>query len=65
MPPTPQAPRVEYVHNISRGEHQIGVRAGGYFVPFAVLSDAYYAQLEEHAQNLAVTGEAEPEEEEG
>ncbi len=64
MPPTPKAPAIEYVHNVSRAEHQIGVRAGGYFVPFAVLSDARYAQLVENAQNRAVAAEKEAEEEE-
>lgn len=44
------APAVEYVHNASRGEHQIGVRRDGIFVPFASLSDARYAQLEENAK---------------
>jgi hypothetical protein len=61
MPPTPAAekpkgsagPKIEYRHNIARGEHEIGVRANGLFVSFVSLSDARHAQLVENAANIA------------
>lgn len=53
MTPTAKAPSIEYRHNVARGEHEIGVRAGGLFVAFAAVSDARYEQLVENAQNLA------------
>ena len=61
---TPKAPTIEYVHNVARGEHQIGVRANGLFVAFASVSDARYAQLVENAQNLSDNADDEDEEDE-
>ncbi len=63
MPPTPQGPAIEYRHNVAAERHEIGVRVGKLFVPFATLSDAYFAQLAENAANRAA-GKAEEEEEE-
>ncbi len=57
------APRIEYRHNVAKAQHEIGVRAGGVFVPFATVSDAYYGQL---AENAASIGEGDKgDEEEG
>lgn len=61
MPPKPSAPTVEYVHHVARGEHQLGVRIGGVFVPFASLSDARVAQLVEHAVGAAAAAAEEDE----
>lgn len=51
------APEIAYRHHVARAEHQLGVLAGGVFVPFAILSDARYAQLEENAKNEAEASE--------
>ncbi len=55
MPPTPKAPTIEYRHNVADGRHELGVKLGKVFVAFATLSDAYFAQLVENAQNRAET----------
>jgi hypothetical protein len=46
-------PKIEYRHNVAAGRHEIGVKAGKTFVPFATLSEAYFAQLAENAEALA------------
>lgn len=51
MPPTPSKPSIEYRHNVARTRHEIGVKIGKVFVPFATLDDARYAQLAENADN--------------
>ncbi len=55
------APSIEYRHNVAKAQHEIGVRAGGVFVAFATVSDAYYGQL---AENAATIAESEPASEE-
>ena len=45
------APKIEYRHNVAKAQHEIGVRAGKLFVPFASLDDAVFAQRLEHAEN--------------
>lgn len=57
-------PKIEYRHNVAAGRHEIGVKAGKVFVPFATLSDAYYDQLAENASNV-VAGDDEGDEEGG
>ena len=47
------APKIEYRHNVAKAQHEIGVRAGKYFVPFATLDDAVFAQRLENAENVA------------
>jgi hypothetical protein len=47
------APKIEYRHNVAAGRHEIGVKSGKVFVPFATLSDAYFDQLAENAQASA------------
>jgi hypothetical protein len=64
MPPTPQAPKIEYRHNVAAARHEIGVKAGKVFVPFATISDAYYEQLAENSEQVAEAAD-EYEEEEG
>ena len=62
--PKTSTPSIEYRHNVAKGQHEIGVRAGGVFVAFATLSDAYYGQLVENAQSIAASepaGEGEDE----
>lgn len=49
-------PTVTYRHNPARGRHEIGVKIGGTFVPFATLDDARYAQLEENEKATAGSG---------
>jgi hypothetical protein len=50
---TPKAPKVVYRHNVAKGVHEVGVKIGKLFIPFASHDDARFAQLEENAQNLA------------
>lgn len=57
------APKVAYRHHVARGEHQLGVVLEGTFVPFAVLSNAYVAQLTENEH--AAAGESDGEGEGG
>jgi hypothetical protein len=52
-PPTP-----EYRYDPGRGEHQLGVRFDGHFVPFASVSVAYATQLVENATQAATAAEA-------
>ncbi len=60
MPPAgAQKPSIEYRHNVAKGQHEIGVKVGKVFVPFATVSDAYFAQLYENAENIAAS-EPEP-----
>lgn len=47
------SPKIEYRHNVAAARHEIGVKAGKVFVPFATLSDAYFDQLAENAQALS------------
>ncbi len=63
MPPAgAQKPSIEYRHNVAKGQHEIGVKVEKVFVAFATVSDAYFAQLYENAQNIAgAEGEAEGE----
>lgn len=65
MPPSPSAPKIEYRHNVAAGRHEIGVKSGKLFVPFAVLDDAVFAQLEENAENLAAENDEDEEGGEG
>ena len=53
MPSTPSAPKIEYRHNVAKAQHEIGVRVGKVFVPFATHSDAYFGQLVENFENTA------------
>lgn len=53
MPPKPSAPKIEYRHNVARGEHEIGVRVGKHFVAFVQLPNAAFAQGLENAQNVS------------
>ena len=50
-------PTIEYRHNVAKSQHEIGVRAGKLFVPFAVVPDSRYAQLIENAENSLATSE--------
>jgi hypothetical protein len=62
MPPTPKAPSIEYRHNVAAARHEIGVKVGKVFVPFATLSDAYYEQLAENSAQFAESEDGEEEE---
>lgn len=63
MPQTPRAPSVSYRHNVLDGRHEIGVKFGKLFIPFAALEDAAYAQVFERETNRNA-GENDTEEEE-
>lgn len=39
MPSKPTAPQVSYYHDDANGQHQIGVKVGGVFVPFVSQTD--------------------------
>lgn len=56
--PRGSTPTVSYRHHAGRGEHQIGVKIAGVFVPFAVLDEARVAQLVEHAKAAAESDHA-------
>ena len=51
------APKVEYRHNVAVGQHELGVRAGKLFVPFATLDNAVFDQRLEHAENVGENDE--------
>lgn len=44
-------PQVSYRHNVLDGRHEIGVKFGKLFVPFAALEDAAYDQVSERETN--------------
>lgn len=55
-------PVIEYRHNVAKGQHEVGVKSGKVFVPFATLSDAYFDQLAENAEALVGEGDNDDEE---
>lgn len=58
MAETKGAPQVSYRHNVVDGRHEIGVKFGKLFVPFAALDDARFAQVSEREQNRTAGDES-------